>query len=90
VRQFVDDILGPVNSGTLTPNSTMRLGEFVDKVWFPYIAERVRPYTTTVYRQLWLRHLRDRIGLSNGVHDSQSRKCVSKGNQFIKFCRILK
>ena len=41
VRQFVDEILGPVNSGTQTPNSTMRLLEFVDRVWFPYISERV-------------------------------------------------
>ncbi len=62
VRQFVDDILGPVNRGALTPHSTMPVAQFVETVWMDYISKRVRPYTSVVYRQLWVRHLRDRVG----------------------------
>jgi integrase len=62
VRQFVADVLGPVNGGQLSPNSTMPVVEFVDQVWMPYIAGQVRAYTLKNYKHLWARHLRDRIG----------------------------
>lgn len=62
VKQFVSDILNPLNSGTVTPNSTMPVTAFTDEIWFDYISKRVRPYTVAVYRQLWTRHLKDRLG----------------------------
>jgi integrase len=62
VKQFVADILTPVNGGQLSPNSTMPVTDFVSNVWLDYIGGLVRPYTLTVYKQLWNRHLRDRMG----------------------------
>lgn len=62
VKQFVADILNPVNSGTVNPHSTMPVTDFVKDVWFDYIGKRVRPYSLVVYKQLWERHLKDRVG----------------------------
>jgi integrase len=61
VQKLADDVLAPINNGTINPNSTMLLTDFVETVWLPYIEGQVRPYTARCYRQLWQRHLRDRV-----------------------------
>lgn len=62
VRPFVDEILAPINSGTVHASSNTLLTDFVENVYLPYIATQVRPYTLKCYRQFWQRHLVGRVG----------------------------
>lgn len=63
VQPFVDDILAPVNRGTLNPQSTMAVADFIDKVYFPqYVTENLRTCTLKGYKHLWERHVRGRVG----------------------------
>ena len=40
VQPFVDDVLTPLNSGLLNPQSTMLVTDFVDKVYLPEYVEK--------------------------------------------------
>jgi hypothetical protein len=51
VRPFAQEILAPVNNGTLSPESTMAITEFVEKVYLPkaivlYLKEHPEPVQT--------------------------------------------
>jgi integrase len=63
VKPFVRELLAPLNSGVLNPQSTMSIADFIDKVYFPqFAAENLRTCTTKGYKHLWERHIRERIG----------------------------
>jgi integrase len=63
VAIYVDDILRLVNSGTLNPQSTMTVADFIDKVYFPqYVTENLRTCTLKGYKHLFERHVRGRVG----------------------------
>jgi integrase len=62
VKTFVQELLAPVNSGLLNPQSTMALETFVETVYFHYVVENLRNCTVKGYRHLWERHLKGRIG----------------------------
>ena len=62
LQLLVEDVLNPLRSGTLCPNSNMAVADFVEDVYFPYIKNHVRPYTEQCYRQFFTRHLRARLG----------------------------
>jgi integrase len=62
VQPFVDEILSPVNSSLLNPQSTMALETFVETVYFQHVVENLRKCTVKGYRHLWERHLKGRIG----------------------------
>ena len=63
VKTFVDDILRLVNSGTLNPQSTMPITEFVETVYLPqYAQQQLRSSTLKGYRNIWKGYLRERLG----------------------------
>jgi integrase len=62
VQLFVDRILSPVNAGTLNPQSTMQVSEFVEKVYLPeYVEKQLRAASRKQYRDVWNNHLKPRI-----------------------------
>ena len=50
-----------LNASTFTPQSSMVLKEFVDKIYLPSI-EELRESTKKGYREIWNNHMRDRVG----------------------------
>jgi len=63
VREFVDRILRPVNSGTLNPESTQTVVEFVEKIYLPeYVEKHLRAATQRQYKEVWKRYLAPRMG----------------------------
>jgi integrase len=63
VRDFVREILAPVNSGLLNPQSTMLISDFVERVYIPeYVTKQLRPATLKQYRDIWQNHLKSRMG----------------------------
>src|SRR5229473_7726202 len=50
VRPFIAQMLAPLNSGLLNPQSTMHVTEFVDRVYLPqYVEKNIRPATRRQY-----------------------------------------
>src|SRR5215470_7915283 len=63
VQPFVREMLAPVNSGLLNPQSTMLVSEFVERVYLPqYILRNLRPASVKQYRDVWNNHLKPRLG----------------------------
>ncbi len=63
VQPFVAEILAPVNSGLLNPQSTMLVSDFVERVYLPeYVEKNLRPATLKQYREVWENHLKPRMG----------------------------
>jgi integrase len=63
VRPFVVEVLTPLNSGTLNPQSTMTVAQFVEKVYLPeYVEKQLRPATQKQYRDVWNYYLKARVG----------------------------
>jgi hypothetical protein len=57
VRQFVDDILAPINGGMLNALSTMLVSEFVERIYLPeYVDKNLRAVQTQQFpsRLAWL------------------------------------
>lgn len=50
-----------LNAGKFTPDSTMNLTDFVEKVYLPYV-EELRASTKKGYREIWTNHISDRVG----------------------------
>ena len=62
VRPFVQQILGPVNAGTLNPSSTMLVADFVEKTFLAKGKERgLRDSTMKGYRDVWNDHVKNRL-----------------------------
>lgn len=63
VKEFVEKILKPLNAGTLNPQSTMFVFEFVEKVYLPeYVEKQLRAATKKQYKDVWNNHLKGRMG----------------------------
>ncbi len=63
VSPFVAEILAPLNSGLLNPQSTMLVSEFVDRIYLPeYVTKNLRPASLKQYRDVWQNHLKPRMG----------------------------
>lgn len=63
VQPLVDEILTPLNSGLLNPQSTMTVIEFVEKVYLPeYVEKQLRAATKKQYGDVWANHLKTRMG----------------------------
>jgi integrase len=61
VREFVKEILAPINTGKLNPISTMPLADFVEQVYFPqYVEQHLRPSTKKHYYDTWRLHVKNR------------------------------
>src|SRR5450432_1966459 len=63
VQPFVAEILAPLNSGLLNPQSTMLVSEFVEKIYLgEYVEKNLRAATKKQYRDIWENHLKARMG----------------------------
>jgi hypothetical protein len=47
-----------VNSGTIPAERTITVGDFVERVYLPWIAQHKRPSTAKGYRDIWEDHLK--------------------------------
>jgi hypothetical protein len=53
VQPFVQELLAPLNSGLLNPQSTMLVSEFVEKVYLPeFVEKKLRAATLKQYRDV--------------------------------------
>jgi integrase len=55
-----EKFLRPINEGTVTPESTQTLVQFVENVYFPYAEQQKRASTVNTDRNRWDKHLRPR------------------------------
>ncbi len=63
VRTLADKILNPINTGAVTPESSMLVTDFIETVFLPYIQREMRPATYKNYRKdLYEKHIKSRLG----------------------------
>jgi integrase len=62
VRPFVDDILQPINRGTVTVASTMPVADFIELEYLPKLEAKKRQSTMKGYRDIFRLHLKNRLG----------------------------
>lgn len=62
VIPLVEEFLLPLNNGTLTPESTMTLGQFVEQSYLPHAMAQKRPSTFKGYKAIWEDYLKARSG----------------------------
>src|SRR5579862_7017186 len=61
-RKLADDYLAPLNSGKLTPQSTISVRDFTENTYLPFVKGEKRASTYKGYRDIWNVHLEPRIG----------------------------
>ena len=98
VQPFVDDILAPLNSGLLNPQSTMSVIDFVEKIYLPeYVAKQKRAATLKQYRDVWNNHLKARMGkltlrTFRTVHGEQILQQIAAqtglGRSSLRHCKV--
>jgi integrase len=57
LRGLRDDVLAPINSGKLKPESTLTVAEFAEEHWLPWARENCKPSTVAGYETLWKTYL---------------------------------
>jgi integrase len=63
VKPFAQEVLTPVNNGTLSPASTMPITDFVEQVYLPkHVEQQLRASTRKSYREIWESCLKGRMG----------------------------
>jgi hypothetical protein len=60
ITQQSEDILASVNRPSCAPDKVVRIGDFVERVYFPRIQQHLRPSTQKGYRDIWEMHLKPR------------------------------
>jgi integrase len=60
VTEQAREILATVNRPACAPDKIVKIGQFVDRVYFPRIEQHKRPSTLKAYRDIWEVHLRPR------------------------------
>jgi len=71
VQSIAEAVLEPINK-TQSLYVAMRFGEFVDRIYLPFIESKRRPSTVRGYKQMWLRYLNLRCA-SWLMHDVETR-----------------
>lgn len=71
VQPIAEAMLEPINK---TPSLyvAMRFGDFIDRVYLPFIESKRRPSTVRGYKQMWLRYLNPRCA-NWRMHDVETR-----------------
>jgi integrase len=67
VLQLAEKILGPLNSKSLQPESSMSVADFIQNYYLPHVKAELRPSTYTDYKTVFNTYLKDRI------HDTRLR-----------------
>jgi len=57
VQGLIEEILSPINSGTVKPESTLSIAEFAENHWLPWARENCKPSTVAGYEALWKTYL---------------------------------
>ncbi len=60
IEKQAEDIISVVNRPQLIPENVVKLGDFVEQVYFPRIGQHMRPSTIKGYRDIWANHLKPR------------------------------
>jgi len=63
VQVLADEFLAPLNNGTVTPQSTMKLTQFVEDHYLPFVEGHKRVSTLHGYRNMWRRYLKPHGGI---------------------------
>jgi len=56
-----DDVLAPINSGKVKPESTLTVAEFAEGHWLPWARDNCKPSTVAGYETLWKTYLAPRL-----------------------------
>ncbi len=62
VMPLVQELLEPVNSGRISPESTATLERFVEQNYLAYVTRQKRRSTLRGYRNMWKRYIKRRAG----------------------------
>jgi integrase len=62
VRQLADEVLAPLNTGKVRPESTMTVAGFIENEYLPWTERSKRPSTVKGYKDIWNYHVKVRIG----------------------------
>jgi|SRR5277367_4720171 len=57
LQPLVDQILLPINRGSMKPESTLTIAEFAQDHWLPWARENCKPSTVAGYETLWKTYL---------------------------------
>src|SRR5215510_6603709 len=97
VALFVKELLAPVNSGLLNPESTMLVTEFVDSVYLQeYVKKNLRAASVKQYKDVWENHLKPRMGkltlrMFRTVHGEQLLADIARqsnlGRSSLRHCK---
>jgi integrase len=60
VTELAKDLVAQVNRPQCAPANVVKLVDFVEKVYFPRVEQRLRPSTLKTYRDIWMIHLKPR------------------------------
>lgn len=58
VRHLAEELLEPLNKNTISPLSVTTIGDFVERLYFPFVREQKRPSTVNGYEQMWNRYVK--------------------------------
>jgi integrase len=59
LREYVADIVAPINKGMLVPRSTIPVAEFIEKVYLPeHVEKKLRPASIKQYKDIWRNHVK--------------------------------
>jgi integrase len=88
IRSLKIEFMQRLNAGGFTPDSSMSLRDFVEKVYLPY-SEELRASTKKGYREIWNNHISDRVGHIRmrefrTVHASKMLKAIADENDLSK------
>jgi integrase len=61
VVPLMDELMDQLNMTGFTPEAGISLGQFVEEIYLPYVAEQLRPSTLKGYRDLWENHVRGQV-----------------------------
>ena len=62
VRPLLLEKLRPINEGRTRPEGTLRVSEFVEKHYLPFVEENFKPSTVAGYKSTWEMYLAPRMG----------------------------
>ena len=58
---LVDEILGPINAGRVSPESTLTVKDYGEDSWLPWIRQTCKPSTVVGYVTRWNRYVAPRV-----------------------------
>jgi integrase len=61
VRPLLEDYLRPLNAGRTKPESTLKITEYVERFYLPYVRDNCKPSTYSGYKTQWMMYLSSRL-----------------------------